>query len=169
MLELRKFSMIKIIIVILFTFNLLACEPVQLASQKKESQKKPFICLSSQNQCDINSEFGRFNIQFSGQVEQGRIKTELPFQVQLKFDMAKQGYQLKNVTSYLEGKSMFMGKVPVFFKLNEKNSNVMIAETLLANCSEEIMTWRLWLQIDIVIADTVKQQSVFIDFESERL
>jgi len=162
--------MIKIAIVILFTFNILACEPIQLASKKIENQpNKAFVCLSSQSQCDIDFEFGHLNVQFAGQVEQGRIKTELPFQIQLKFDTAKQSHQFKNVTSYLEGKSMFMGKVPVFFQLDERAENAMIAETLLASCSEDIMTWRLWLQFETVIADEIKQQSIFIDFESKRL
>jgi len=162
--------MIKITLFILLTFNLLACEPVQLASKKTVGeQKNSFICLSSQNQCDINFEFGRFNIQFSGQVSQGKIKTELPFQVQIQFDAINKSYKLMKVMSYLEGKDMFMGKIPVFFESDHQKVNLMVAQSLLASCSEEQMTWRLWLEVDISKGDEMSKQRFFIDFDSQRL
>lgn len=163
--------MIKIVIVILLTFNIIACEPVQQASKKSKSQQEaPFVCLSSQNQCDINAKLGHFTIQFSGQVEQGRIKTELPFQVQLKFAAVKPSHQLTKVSSYLEGKTMFMGRIPVFFQPDVKTTNTMRADTLLASCSEEVMTWRLWFQLEIMVDDgEIQQQNFFIDFDSKRL
>ena len=162
--------MIKIIIVILFTFNILACEPIQQASTKGNIPKKTsFTCLTSQSKCEINSKFGLFSIQFSGDALQERVKTELPFQIQLKFDTANQAYNLKNISSYLEGKTMFMGKIPIFFEIDKKSTNAMIAESLLASCSEKVMTWRLWIQVDIVADDKVQQQGFFIDFDSERL
>ncbi len=162
--------MIKIVIVILFAFHILGCEPVPLAANKiKPQQQVPFTCLSSQSQCEINSEFGYFKIQFSGEIEQGRIKTEMPFQIKLKYDAKNEKYKLNKVSSYLEGKSMFMGKIPVFFQSDEKTGNIMIAETLLASCSEELMSWRLWLQLDIIFEDKIKQQTMFVDFESKRL
>ena len=52
---------------------------------------------------------------------------------------------------------------------DEKAENNMIAETLLASCSEELMTWRLWFQLEIVTEGEMKQQSIFVDFESKRL
>jgi len=160
--------MIKIITVILFIFNILACDPIQQASSRGDIQlHSSFTCLTSQNKCDVNSKFGRFNIQFSGEAIQERIKTELPFQIQLKFDAADETHQLKNISSYLEGKTMFMGKIPVFFQNNK--TNVMVAESLLASCSEEVMTWRLWFQVEIVADGEIQQQDFFIDFDSERL
>jgi len=162
--------MIRVVIVILLAFNILACEPVPLASEKIKTQHQTsFSCLSSQNQCEINSEFGLFSIQFSGQNEQGRIKTEMPFQIQLQFDANNEKYQLKKVSSYLEGKTMFMGKIPVFFQLDEIMDNVMVAETLLASCSAELMTWRLWFKLEILAEGEIKQQNIFVDFESKRL
>jgi len=162
--------MIKVVIVILLAFNILACEPMSIAAKKiKTQQQTPFTCLSSQSQCEINSEFGHFNIQFSGQIEQGRIKTEMPFQVQLKFDADNEKHQLLKVSSYLEGKTMYMGKIPVIFKSDAKTENTMVAETLLASCSQELMTWRLWFQLEIVAEGEIKQQSIFVDFESKRL
>ena len=162
--------MIKIVAVILFVLATLACDPIQQATKKVQPKKiQTFICLTSQSECEVISDLGIFTIQFSGQVEQGRIKTELPFGIQLKFAASKQVYQLKRISSYLEGRDMFMGKIPIFFQPDQRMSNIMVAETLLANCSEEIMTWRLWFQVDIVAAEEIQQQSFFIDFQSQRL
>jgi len=170
--------MIKVVVVILFIFNLLACNPIQQASQNKSTHTQlPFTCLASQSRCDVNTDLGSFIIEFSGQVDMGKIKTELPFQIQLTFNALTKNSQLKNVSSYLEGKSMFMGKIPVFFQRAEKNSNSHRAQTLLVSCSEEIMTWRLWFSVEVEnndkandkANDKVIQQDFFIDFDSQRL
>lgn len=160
----------KVFVVILVIFTLSACNPAQQVSQDKDvSSQIPFACLASQSRCDVNTELGTFTVQFSGQIEQGKVKTELPFQIKLTFDALVESAKLKNVSSYLEGKSMFMGKIPVFFQALEKNNNVTIAETLLVNCSEEIMTWRQWFAIEIEQAGKIVQQDFFIDFDSKRL
>jgi len=160
--------MIKIIIVILLVFNIIACDPIQQASRKGNIQQlTSFTCLTSQSNCVVQTKFGRFNIQFSGEVPQERIKTELPFQIQVKFDATRETYQLKSISSYLEGKTMFMGKIPVFFQTNK--SNTIVAESLLASCSEEVMTWRLWFQVEVIAEGEIQQQDFFIDFDSERL
>ncbi|PCI53006.1 MAG: hypothetical protein COB45_11350 [Gammaproteobacteria bacterium] len=162
--------MIKVVVVILCIFNILACNPIQQASQKKSTHSQvPFTCLASQSRCDVNTELGTFTIKFSGQVDMGKVKTELPFQIQLTFDAISQHFQLKSVSSYLEGKSMFMGKIPVFFQRAEKISDSLIAQTLLVNCSEEIMTWRLWFTVELENDEQVTQQDFFIDFDSQRL
>ncbi|PCH94354.1 MAG: hypothetical protein COB83_10415 [Gammaproteobacteria bacterium] len=161
--------MLKTVILLLLLFNTLACEPAQqISNLDKAQQLGHFTCLSSQNKCHINSEFGRFTIQFTGQVEQGRIQTELPFYIQIKFAGLDEKYQLKSITSHLEGKSMFMGEIPVFFQSDETIANSLIAETLLASCSEDIMTWLLWFQFDVVIEGKIKKQSGFISFDSQR-
>ncbi|MDX2370593.1 MAG: hypothetical protein QNK36_19680 [Colwellia sp.] len=162
--------MIKVVIVLLFIINIVACNPVQQASQQKNtSPQASFTCLASQSRCDVSTELGTFSIEFSAQVDMGKVKTELPFQIQLTFDGMKQNSQLKSVSSYLEGKSMFMGKIPVFFQSSERNSNSPIAETLLVSCSEEVMTWRLWFEVEIEQAEKTVKQDFFIDFDSQRL
>jgi hypothetical protein len=162
--------MIKAVVVIVFIFNLLACNPIQQASQKKITHPQvPFTCLASQSSCEVSTDLGTFIIAFSGQVDTGKIKTELPFQIQLTFDGAAENFQLKNVSSYLEGKSMFMGKIPVFFEITEKSHNTTIAQTLLASCSDEVMTWRIWFTAEIEQADDIIKQDFFIDFDSKRL
>lgn len=160
----------KFVVVILFIFNVLACNPIQQASQKKNlAPAIPFACLSSQSLCEVSTELGIFTIQFSGQTDSGKLKTELPFEIQLAYDALTANAQLKSINSFLEGKTMFMGKVPVFFQIAENKNAPIIAQTLLASCSEEIMTWRLWLNVDVIVEGKVKQQDFFIDFDSKRL
>ncbi len=164
--------MLKVSIVILLIFNILACKPIQQASlSENKQQQQVFSCLASQTHCDVNTKFGLFSIQFSGEVEspQGRVKTELPFQIKIRFDAVDKTHQLKGISSYLEGKTMFMGKIPVFFQKDKKENNVMVAETLLASCSEDVMTWRLWIEVEITSDDNAIQQNFFIDFDSKRL
>jgi len=162
--------MIKVVIILLFTFNILACNPIQQVSQQKSTTPQvPFTCLASQSRCEVSTELGTFTIEFSGQIDAGKVKTELPFEIQLSFDAMNQNAQLKSVSSYLEGKTMFMGKIPVFFQRAERSSESQIAQTLLANCSEDIMTWRLWFTVDIEQVEETTKQDFFIDFDSQRL
>ncbi|MBL0711440.1 MAG: hypothetical protein JJV99_10570 [Colwellia sp.] len=159
--------MIRNVIIIICIFNILACKPV--GEKSLENVKHyPFSCLSSQNSCNLDTEYGDFIISFSGLTEEGKLKTELPFDIQVEFKANKNSHQLVSIQSYLEGKDMFMGKVPVFFQLNE-NKNRMQAQTLLANCSEEVMTWNLWLIINIAVDDKVEQERLLIEFDSIRL
>jgi len=163
--------MIKVTIILICIFNVLACNPVEPHSAQhsvQQIQKYPFSCLSSQSRCVVETELGQVSIEFSGLTEQGKLKTELPFQIQLQFEPGDKNHQLMTMESYLEGTTMFMGKVPVFFE-QSLTKNKAKAETLLASCSEAVMTWRLWLTIDISVGDKVKQQRFFIDFDSKRL
>jgi hypothetical protein len=159
--------MIKVILILICIFNILACKP---AGKKllESPTDYPFSCLSSQSDCVLDTELGQFSIEFSGLAEHGKLKTELPFHIQVQFSPYDKSHQLTSIDSYLEGKDMFMGKIPVFFQPNTKE-NKLQADTLLASCSEEVMTWRLWLTVDIGTSDEVKQQVLFIDFDSKRL
>jgi hypothetical protein len=161
--------MIKIIFALMFFLNIAACEPISVVSNKKTNQQlSPFVCLSSQSQCDIQTDYGNFNLRFSQDMqEEGKIKTELPFQLKLSFEPLNESSQIKNISSYLEGKTMFMGKIPIFFQ--EQSTNIMVAESLLANCSEDVMTWQLWIQIEVLVDEKIQQQDFFLYFDSQRL
>ena len=162
--------MIKTVVVIFFIFTILACNPIQQASQtKSKAPQIPFTCLASQSSCEVSTELGIFTIEFSGQLDKGMIKTELPFQIKLSLDGLNKNVQIQGVSSYLEGKTMFMGKIPVFFDMTDKSSAAIVAQTLLASCSEEIMTWRIWFTVEVQQADNITEQSFFIDFDSHRL
>jgi hypothetical protein len=162
--------MFRVSILILCLFGIIACDPIKQVSQNSNlNPKSPFICLSSQSRCEVSSELGTFLIDFSGQVDTGKIKTELPFYIQLTFDAITKGSKLKNVTGFLEGTTMFMGKIPVLFESMNTNTNIVRAETLLASCHEEVMTWRLWFVVEVEQANRIKKQEFFIDFDSQRL
>ncbi|GAA6173707.1 hypothetical protein NBRC116592_33770 [Colwellia sp. KU-HH00111] len=162
--------MIKFTVVLLCALLICACEPVEQAHIKKNLDEPPsFICLSSQNECELSFVYGDFTLHFSGQVDHGRIKTELPFSIALSFVPSEASVQIKRISSYLEGVDMFMGKIPIFFEQKKTVENHWIAHSLLASCSEEIMTWRLWVQVEIVKNGQVEQQQFFIDFDSQRL
>lgn len=126
----------------------------------------PAQCINSQSQCEIATKSGSFLVKFSQINLSDKVKTELPFTIELS-QMATDNPQLadtSNVSAYLEGKDMFMGKVPVFFKQGLKG-NVLEAESLLASCSEEHMVWRLWVTTDVGGVP----ETFFVDFTSQRL
>lgn len=159
--------MIKIVIVFLTIFNLLGCNPVKQASNKESSESTvPFHCLKSQSRCEVMTEPGRISITFSGNETQGKLKTELPFQIQFSLGSIPENYQVTTVVGHLEGKSMYMGKIPVFF---EKEKKVWIAQSLLASCAEEVMTWQLHIKFEMLADGKKHQQGFFIDFDSVRL
>jgi len=159
--------MVKIIIVALLIVNVIACEPVQQAASREKTPQFSFNCITSQSECEIDTNFGTFFVQFSGQTVEGKLQTELPFNIQLSLASNSKKTQLVKIDSYLEGKEMFMGKIPIFF--NTDKHNVAIAESLLANCAEEVMVWRLWFKIELSVAGETQQQNFFIDFDSQRL
>jgi len=154
----------KLAIILLAINALSACDPTEKSAEPVVTSTA-FSCLTSQSSCVIDTELGLIRVEFSGETLQGKLKTELPFQISIQFDSVNPVDTLPSVQGHLEGITMFMGKLPVFFKEN-KVGNSLVAETLLASCHEEVMKWRLWLQLESNDADGVKQQTVFIDFES---
>ncbi|NQZ89784.1 MAG: hypothetical protein HRT54_19610 [Colwellia sp.] len=137
----------------------------------------PFQCLSDQSRCEVITEFGTVLVKFN--VE--KVLTELPFSILVEFKESsllsneinqkdKQNTKLK-VLGYMEGKTMFMGKIPLFFdnQLEDNKYNQFIAETMLGSCSEDRMTWRIWITLEINDINNKKEQTTFfIDFPSTR-
>jgi len=164
-------------------FILIGCFPVE---NKKNLSTSP-QCLKSQSNCLVETKFGKVEILFN----QEKILTELPFQIYLKMaalsnanDIVSEGrsaggesklsHEILKVNSYIEGREMFMGKIPVFFSPLEHNEG-MFAETLLGSCSQDKMVWRLWLtvffennEINSKIDKGSLQETFFIDFTSSR-
>ena len=151
--------------VIGFLFLISACKPVSDQDATKRASALVAQCIESQNQCEINTELGNFSIKFSQHQLSAKVKTELPFFIELtQLPQQETMQSITKATAYLEGRDMFMGKVPIFFEPVSKN-NVYLAESLLANCSEEQMVWRLW----ITVALEDKSKTFFVDFTSQRL
>jgi len=148
-----------------------ACKPVSEQGSAILQQMPSAQCIESQSQCEISTEASDFSIKFSQLQMIDNIKTDLPFVIELSqlvskvtdLNVAKK-MNITKVSAYLEGKDMFMGKVPVFFEKAE-SSNKFLAQSLLANCTEEQMVWRLWITIKV----GEQEQTSFIDFTSERL
>jgi len=155
---------------VLFLLTLISCSP----ATKKEPIAVAPQCLVSQSQCALETQLGNIEVLFN----QNKVLTEVPFSIYLKFsnDESVKKYKISQVKSYMEGKEMFMGKIPVFFSVAEKQ-NTWVAETLLGSCSEEQMIWRLWLEVKLdelvssksEIGDKKSvQKTFFIDFTSSR-
>lgn len=159
---------------------LFACQP----ADKKNTVLTDPKCLPGQSQCVINTPQGEFTVLFN--VE--RVLTETPFEITVLYlgnqvdekqvnsnaNSKADNKGVEKISGYLEGKDMFMGKIPLFLtenKLNEFNSQVM-----LGSCSRPDMVWRLWLtaQFSSVNASdglneseqVLTQQQFFIDFPS---
>ncbi len=163
--------MFKPISFIAISLFIIACKPVTEQGNVIAKQMPLPQCIESQSKCEIITGLASFSIKFSQVKMIDKVKTELPFVIELSQlvsnvtepNLAKP-MSITKVSAYLEGKDMFMGKVPVFFDLAD-NKNVYLAQSLLANCSEEQMIWRLWITVQV----GEQEQTSFIDFTSERL
>ena len=136
---------------------------------KQPKRAQAFQCLSSQSQCQINTDNGQFVILFN----QSQIKVEEPFQIQLQY----QGdAKLTQINAFMEGKNMFMGKIPVIFTPST-HQQTFTADVMVVACSEPVMQWRLWFTVELLMKNNQKTsnsqtqkkpliQSFFIDFTS---
>jgi hypothetical protein len=157
--------MIKQIVVVISLFlSLSACEPsVSMQTQYVSPQ-----CIPSQSRCFVETSIGRFDIMF----DLVKIKSETEFHV----DVMYQGnIKLKAIKGYIEGKNMFMGKIPLFFK-KVQDTDDYNAPLMLASCSENEMTWVLWLTAESFEnklihagegASKAKLTTFFIEFDSK--
>jgi hypothetical protein len=172
-----------------FLLLISACEPISEQSSANIVSTLVPQCINSQSQCDINTDFAHFSVKFSQYQLSDNIKTELPFTIELTKlprinsrnkseqttlqvtvpkteHITEQGPEksITKISAHIEGKDMFMGKVPVFFQPTEKNDRYL-AQGLLGSCSDEQMIWRLWVTVDMA----EKTQTFFVDFTSQRL
>lgn|GEM_PF-3124889 len=100
---------------------LLACEKQQKAEIISISPK----CITTQNTCVVKTDLGNFSLLFN----LDPVLTETPFELVL---VANTQYVINKVTAHMEGKNMFMGKIPLFFKaFNSKIKNIDIEDSKL--------------------------------------
>ena len=180
----------QVLIFLLATTQLISCGQADKSDQITTItlQEANTVCLTSQSKCTVTTKLGDFDVRFSqsnplpehtadntfkkkNDAVIDQILTELPFSIIInKVNNTERSSQVITISGYLEGKDMFMGKVPVFFD-KEADSQLFIATSLLASCSENTMIWRLWLTVKqgITKEGANKEQSFFIDFESLRL
>jgi len=148
-----------------FLFLISACKPISEQDSINSANALVLQCIDSQSQCEINTELGNFSVKFSQHQLSDKVKTELPFFIELtQISQQKTIQSITKASAYLEGRDMFMGKVPIFFE-QMSEENVFLAQSLLANCSEEQMVWRLWITVEL----EDKAKTFFVDFTSQRL
>ncbi|GAA6204351.1 hypothetical protein [Thalassotalea sp. SU-HH00458] len=115
-------------------------------------------CLSSQSQCHVYIEQTRFDVLFNV----ARVTPEQTFNIIVKAKLLEDKFL---VNGFLEGKEMYMGKIPLFFEKDGQGN--FVASTMLGSCAEKEMIWRMWLTISEQ-DNPDKAQQVFIDFTSYR-
>jgi len=152
------------ILFILLAIQLTACSPQDNAMPTMGDKKNPTAqCLSQQSQCKFDLVGGQVQVLF----DVDKIVAEQSFNMVVHYQGAE---TLTNITGYLEGVDMFMGKIPLFIEahepdkmindnaladvkppantmtpLNKNIKQVFHAEVLVGSCSAEQMTWRIWL------------------------
>ncbi|WP_206485817.1 hypothetical protein [Thalassotalea sp. G2M2-11] len=139
----------------MITLSVVSCTP---AKKTPSLFVKP-LCIAQQSQCDFQSPFGQVNVSFN--VE--KIQTEQLFKIYLSGNNLPANL---TVSAYLEGKEMYMGKIPLFFQYDEQAKHY-VSDAMLGSCSEEKMTWVVWFTIADATTDK-KTVSRFIEFTSER-
>lgn len=141
-----------------------ACKPVSEQEVENAGSNATPTCIASQSLCEITINKSKYNLKFSQVNLMDKVKTELPFAIELSPAATDSSDSITKVTGTLEGKDMFMGKIPVFFEKNSQ-SNQYLAQSLLASCSEDEMVWRLALSVEI----NGENETAVVDFTSQRL
>ncbi|WDE07381.1 hypothetical protein SG34_011115 [Thalassomonas viridans] len=137
------------------------CQP----AEKKQAVSLEPRCLAQQSECVVRTPAGEFHVLFNVD----KVITETPFEITVEY---RGSGEIKNISGYLEGRDMFMGKIPLFLT-GEKN-NQYLAEVMLGSCAEPTMIWRLWLtaeftgQVQPGAGNAAGKQQLFIDFPSSR-
>jgi hypothetical protein len=185
----------KQISVIVFSFLLMACQPDSPVA-KPEKTLLHTKCIASQSRCEVTTEKSQYSVRFWQENLLDTIKGETPFTIEIipltilpteinePIDLATRSIKNSTITKisgYLEGRDMFMGKVPVFFTATPSPTTAQtpieqateltipslknlayLAETQLANCMAEQMVWRFWITVERV----EETESFFVDFTS---
>jgi len=152
------------------------------ALDNSKNQRPLYFCLTSQSECRINTVKGGVKVSFSQQSfiastdnlsaqasiqTRDYIGTELPFAIIVEpLNKSDATITVSKISGYIEGKDMFMGKIPLLFT-KEVQDKEFIALSSLGSCAEDIMVWRLWLTFKFT-DNQESTETVFIDFKSLR-
>lgn len=128
----------------------------------KTSLIKP-KCLTSQSACIIESTYGDFSILFNVD----SIITENEFDIVL---ISHSHHQIKSISAHMEGKNMFMGKIPLFFEPSQgEKTTTLIARTMLGSCSEENMRWVILFIVNKIKKNgEIVNERFSVEFDSVR-
>lgn len=154
-------EMFKKLVCVIGVISLLsACQP----SDKLVQNLPTPICIDSQSHCEVNTPLGRFIITFN----QASPQAETPFELHVEY---QGNYRVVNLSGYLEGIDMFMGKIPLFFNENikmESENSHFIAQAMFGACSLDQMKWQIIVIADIEHNESTEQQIVSLSFISSR-
>ena len=137
---------------LMLLMSLTACNDHQMQANKSHARNvRPLQCLEQQSSCSFDVAGGRVEVLF----DSNKIIAEQVVNMVVKYHGAQ---TLTNISGYLEGVEMFMGKIPLFLIADNGNeieaglenskklqAQTFNAELLVGSCSAEKMTWRMWL------------------------
>lgn len=126
--------------------------------QSNDTNKSAPHCLDSQSKCVINSQFGKIHVLFNVK----EVLTEQPFSIDVG---GFNSVDKVTVSAHLEGKNMYMGRIPLFFEQQDTSS--LRATTLLGSCTQKQMRWQIVLKILSNDNKKIVEQH-FIEFSSLR-
>jgi len=131
-----------------------------LISCSKDNSTKveylPFSCIESQSICQKEIGKGKVDIKFNVAV----IKPESEVTLKLVTQLNK---PVKKISGFIEGKSMYMGKIPLIFD-SASTEKAVEAQFMLGSCSDPNMTWRTWIEIKF---EDDSKSNFFFDFASK--
>lgn len=139
---------------------------ITACSPKKENQSvyldQP-TCINLPGHCQVITHKGALQILFN--VE--KVKVEEEFTITVVPEFATDNTKL---SGYLEGTGMYMGVIPVIF--NQDENGHFHAKTMLAACSNEVMRWRLRLNLNDDAGKPLQRgeiiDDIYFDFDSHR-
>lgn len=106
-------------------------------SDKQSYQAAEPLCLPSQSQCFFESRLGKVEVLF----DQKKLVAETQFNLIVEIE----GNPNVTVTGFMEGQSMYMGKIPLFFEKQEDGR--IVANSIFGSCGEPNMVWRVNLNV----------------------
>lgn len=136
-----------------------------------------FIVLFLVSACSEPAFIDKSNIEYSclnGKVDCALSQSELSAQIltnhgvihpESLFDVVFQVNEpskIVNVQGYLEGITMYMGKVPLLFSF-DPSINQYRADGFVGSCSEPQMQWRIVLDVTYIDNDKNTQKIQFVD------
>ena len=155
--------MSKVYYIIIFLLGtLFGCQPVT----NDVSEVDTLRCVNA-NPCRINTDVGTFIITFDTPM----VITEESFSIKLSYQASpiilEKELKISAIDAFLEGKHMYMGKIPALFHLTEQDQS-FAATLLLGRCSASSMVWRLSISVRLMNKITNKPlvESFHIDFTS---
>lgn len=152
------------IVLILSTLFLNACGPQKSSKViNPDSKARTPQCLAQQSPCQFDLGAGQVQVLF----DVNKVLAEQPFTMFVNYQGSE---KIANITGYLEGADMFMGKIPLFIEQRllsstvnkqalanipsptkqtaqhqQDKKQVFQADVLVGSCAAEQMTWHIWL------------------------